>query len=343
VSSRNFLLYIVLLSTPPLGGTGARAQDAIQIKAAISTVSRQAQVGKPIWIDFVLQNLTANPVTLNVPGTQSAKSATAMGLPLAHVFSGRAFAGLVIEGSQGRRWDVAVDYQPPGTTETVELAPYASVGTSIDASRFYPVLRTPGRYRLRWEPYGGSLRSNELVLEVAARKQVTLLTDSGEMVIKLFYDEAPNHVENFLELAQGGFYDNLTFHKIFPGTFIQGGCPAGNGTGIRSDGKKLPAEFNDIPQDRGAVSMARVEADPDSASCQFFITNTRIPEWDGRYTIFGHLVGNPSYETLDKLMALPVDEQGRPKKRTYIRGVRIEDVRNEEPPPPLLSPTSPSE
>ncbi|MFH0982135.1 MAG: peptidylprolyl isomerase [Planctomycetota bacterium] len=301
-------------------------------------MSRQVPVGKPVWVDFTLQNLSGTPALLTVPGTQPERAATAMGLPLSHVFSGRAFAGLAIEGSQGRRWDVAVDYQPPGTTEVVEIAPYGSVGIAVDVSRFYPVVRTPGRYRLRWEPYGGALHSNELLLEVAARKQVTLVTDFGEMTIKLCYEEAPKHVDNFLELAQNGFYDNLTFHKLWPGTFIQGGCPLGNGTGIRPDGKKLPAEFNGLPEDRGAVSMARLESDPDSASCQFFICNTRIPEWDGRYTIFSHLVGDTSYETLDKLMAVPVDEQGRPRKRVYIRGVRIEDVRGEDSPTPLLSP-----
>ncbi len=338
MSCRKFIACITLLSMPLLAGSGARAQDEMRLKAAISSNARHASVGKPIWVDFRLQNLSAETATLTVPGTQPEPAATEMGLPLSHVFSGRAFAGLTVTGSQGRRWDVAVDYQPPGTTEIVEVAPYASVGISLDVVRYYPVLRTPGRYRLSWEPYGGALRSNELVIEVAPRKQVTLLTDYGEMTIKLFYDEAPNHVENFLELAQSGFYDNLTFHKIWPGTFLQGGCPRGDGTGIRSDGKKLAAEFSDLPQERGAVNMARVETDPDSASCQFFICNTRIPEWDGRYTLFGHLTDAVSYETLDKLMAVDVDEQGRPRKRTYIRGVRIEDARSEEPPVTLLNP-----
>ena len=333
-----FLTSILLSVTPNLGGE-ARAQDELHVRAVIATPSRQVAVGKPVWVDFSLQNLSAGPVTVAVPGTQSERYTAAMGLPMTHVFSGRAFSGLTIESNQGRRWDVAMDYQPPPTTESVDIAPYGSVGTSVEVSRYYPALKTPGRYRLRWEPYGGAVRSNELIIEVAARKQVTLQTDFGEMTVKLNYDEAPNHVENFLELAQSGFYNNLTFHKIWSGTFIQGGCPLGNGTGIRADGKKLAAEFNDLPEDRGALSMARVETDPDSASCQFFITNTRIPEWDGRYTIFGHLIGDASYETLDKLMAVPVDEQGRPKKRTYIRGVRIEDARNEEPPPSVLNPS----
>lgn len=337
--SCRMLFRVILLSVPLLVSSGVRGQDEIRLRASISTDIRHISVGKPVWVDFTMQNNSAEPLVLAVPGTRAENAAAAMGLPLSHVFSGRAFAGLMIEGGQGRRWDVAVDYQPPDTTEIVEIAPYGSIGIALDVTRYYPVLRTPGRYRLRWEPYGGQVRSNELVVEVAARKQVALLTDFGEMTIKLFYDEAPNHAENFLDLVRSGFYDNLTFHRILPGTLIQGGCPRGDGTGIRSDGKKLTAEFNELPQDRGAVSMALARSeDSNSASCQFFIVNTRIPEWDGRYTIFGHLVGDESYETLDHLMALPADRMGRPEKRVYIRGLRIEDARSDDIDPLLLNP-----
>lgn len=309
----------------------AHGQDPLQVRAVISTDNRFVTIGKPVWIDFSLQNLSSETVTLTVPDTDPGPCKTAMGLPLSHVFSGRAFGGLTIAGDLGRRWDVAVEYQPPNRTEVVEIAPFGSVGISLDAATYYPMLRNPGRYQLSWEPYSGALRSNVLKLEVAPRKQVTLLTDQGEMTVELFYEEAPNHVANFLELCQEGFYDNLTFHRIWPGTFMQGGCPRGDGTGIRADGRKLEAEFNDHPQDRGAVSMALARSeDPDSASCQFFIVNTRIAEWDGRFTVFGHLIGDHSYQTLDKLMAVEVDEQGRPRKRAYIRGVRIEDMRSQD-------------
>ena len=338
MSSRRLVL-CVLLGAFPWIAADASAQDEIRLRAVISTPTRYVSVGKPVWVDFTLQNLAAEDVALIVPGTQSETAAGPMGLPLSHVFSGRAYAGLVIEGEHGRRWDVAVDYHPPDTTELVTIAPFGSVGVSFDVTRYYPMLRSPGRYRLAWEPYGGRLVSNELLIEVSPRKQVVLLTDLGEMTIELSYDEAPRHVENFLELAQSGFYDNLTFHKIWPGTFIQGGCPLGNGTGIRSDGKKLAPEFSDLPQERGAVSMARLESDPDSASCQFFICNTRIPEWDGRYTVFGHLIGEEAYETLDKLMSTPVDDQGRAERRVYIRGLRIEDAPSTESGATLSHPT----
>ena len=78
--------------------------------------------------------------------------------------------------------------------------------------------------------------------------------------------------------------------------------------------------------EKGAVAMALLEDDPESASCQFFICNTRQKEWDGRYTIFGELVGEESFATLDRLMATEVDEQGRPLRPLYMRTVRIVDA-----------------
>ena len=307
-------------------GDGTASSPTQQLIAALAVTSRHIPVGKPLWVDFMIFNVSAEPATLAVPGTSPESHDTSMGLPLTHVFSGRAYAGLSIEGQNNKRWEVAINYQPPGTAPVLELAPYSSVGITVEVTKYYPALLSAGRYRMRWEPYGGTLRSNDLIIDIAPRKQARILTDQGEMLVRLNYDDAPNHVDNFLELAQSGFYDNLTFHKIETGYFIQGGDPQGDGRGIRRDGKKLAAEFSSRAQDRGSVNMARLESDPNSASCQFFILNTRLPEWDGRYTQFGHLEGDASYATLDKLMAQPVDEQGRPAKRLYIRGIRIEDV-----------------
>ena len=71
--------------------------------------------------------------------------------------------------------------------------------------------------------------------------------------------------------------------------------------------------------------MALLDDDPDSASCQFFLCNTRQKDWDGRYTVFGELTGEESAVTLDRLMAAPVDEFARPKRALYIRAVRLTD------------------
>ena len=72
--------------------------------------------------------------------------------------------------------------------------------------------------------------------------------------------------------------------------------------------------------------MARLEDDPDSASCQFLICNTRVPQWDGKYSVFGELVGEESLATLDKLMAAPTSPNEAPSKKLYMRAIRIVDA-----------------
>ena len=138
------------------------------------------------------------------------------------------------------------------------------------------------------------------------------------------------HVENFLELAEQGFYDDLTFHRMVRGYLIQGGAPDGQPDAVRPDGHMLQPEFNRREFVRGTLAMARRRSDPGSASCQFFICNSRREEWDGVYTAFGELVGEESLATLDKLMALPVDKKDRPLKKVYIRAVRTQDVAQAE-------------
>ena len=164
-----------------------------------------------------------------------------------------------------------------------------------------------------------------IATSISYRSAAVSAVSEGKLTIALLYDEAPNHVANFLKLAAEGFYTSKTFHRLEPGYMIQGGCPRGDGTGIRLDGGRIPAEFNDRPHQKGSVSMALLDDKPDSGSCQFFICNTRQNDWDGRYTVFGQLTGEESMETLDRLMRVSVDDQGRPKRTLYMRSVRILD------------------
>jgi len=168
------------------------------------------------------------------------------------------------------------------------------------------------------------------VVTIGALKRAQILTDDGTMTVRFFYRDAPKTVANFVELIENAFYNNLTFHRIEPGYLIQGGCPRGDGTGIRLDGKRVPAEFNSHAMKKGTLAMALLNDDPDSASCQFFICNTRQKEWDGRYTAFGELVGEESFATLDRLMAKPVDEHGRPKQPIHIRSIHLLDAPTED-------------
>ena len=117
--------------------------------------------------------------------------------------------------------------------------------------------------------------------------------DFGVITLELYPDKAPITVENFVNLANEGFYEGLTFHRVYKGFMIQGGDPNGDGTGGSEN--KIKGEFssngveNDLSHVRGVISMARSQA-PDSASSQFFICDADSTFLDGNYAAFGMVV-----------------------------------------------------
>jgi peptidyl-prolyl cis-trans isomerase B (cyclophilin B) len=118
-----------------------------------------------------------------------------------------------------------------------------------------------------------------------ARARIT--TPKGDIVFSFYPDDAPIHSAAFIKLARAGFYDGLSFHRYEPGFVIQGGDPAGNGTG--GPGYNLDAEFNEHPHIKGTVAMAR-SANPNSAGSQFYICLDDAPFLNRQYTVFGHVV-----------------------------------------------------
>jgi peptidyl-prolyl cis-trans isomerase B (cyclophilin B) len=127
-------------------------------------------------------------------------------------------------------------------------------------------------------------------------------TDRGEIVLELYPTEAPKTVANFEKLSKEGFYNNLTFHRVEPGFVVQGGDPAGNGTG--GPGYELPAEISPTEKHvRGTVAMARrgdqVNPDRKSSGSQFYICLAPAPFLDGQYTVFGGVVEGMS--VVDKI------------------------------------------
>ena len=154
-------------------------------------------------------------------------------------------------------------------------------------------------------------------------QQVTIHTDSGDMTLSFLTDQAPKHVENFVELAKSGFYDGLAFHRVLDGFMIQGGCPKGDGTG---DGpRRLQAEFNDTPHVLGTLSMAR-SADPNSASCQFFICLGDAAFLNGQYSAFGKIADDASSATLQKIGKLPTSDPGSGEKSQPVETVTIDKM-----------------
>ena len=163
-------------------------------------------------------------------------------------------------------------------------------------------------------------------------KVAELHTTAGEIDIRFFPDVAPNHVKNFIDLAEKGFYNGTKFHRVIPGFMIQGGdpntisgSPANWGTG--GSGKYVNAEFNSVKHKRGIVSMAR-SSDPNSASSQFFIMVADYPSLDNQYSVFGQVT--KGMDVADKIVNAPTAQQDRPINPTTITKVVIRDAKDNE-------------
>ena len=163
---------------------------------------------------------------------------------------------------------------------------------------------------------------------------VVLDTTQGEIVIEFFRIDAPNHSENFLLLSQTGFYDGTLFHRIIPGFMIQSGDPNTidgdpNSWGQGGPDEKLDAEFNNIKHNRGIVSMAR-SSDPNSAGSQFFIVHKDSTFLDEEYTVFGRIVTESSFETLDKIAAIQTGTSDRPINPEQVKIIKATVVERSE-------------
>ena len=161
---------------------------------------------------------------------------------------------------------------------------------------------------------------------------VIIEMDNGG-IIKLALDAsaAPNTVKNFLSLADKGYYDGLTFHRIIPGFMIQG-CP--DGTGMGGPGYSIKGEFaangvkNPLKHKRGVISMARA-MNPNSAGSQFFIMHQDAPHLDGQYAAFGQVT--EGMDVVDAIAAVPTGYADRPIEPVRIKKVTLEGETVEEP------------
>jgi peptidyl-prolyl cis-trans isomerase B (cyclophilin B) len=154
-----------------------------------------------------------------------------------------------------------------------------------------------------------------------AETRAVIETKFGNIELKFFPDVAPNHVNNFIELAKKGFYDGTTFHRVIPGFMIQGGDPNSKSPdksthGMGGPGYTVKAEFNAMPHKKGTLSMAR-SASPDSAGSQFFICVAAAPFLDRQYTVFGEVVSG--IEVADKIVGQPRDSKDNPNERIEIK------------------------
>ncbi|MGD0916933.1 MAG: peptidylprolyl isomerase [Thermodesulfobacteriota bacterium] len=151
--------------------------------------------------------------------------------------------------------------------------------------------------------------------------RATIETKFGNIELSFFPETAPNHANNFLELAKKGFYDGTTFHRVIPGFMIQGGDPNSKKPdrsthGMGGPGYTIKAEFNDRRHKRGILSMAR-SAHPDSAGSQFFICVADSSFLDKQYTVFGEVISG--MEVVDKIVSQPKDKNDNPVERIEMK------------------------
>jgi len=128
-----------------------------------------------------------------------------------------------------------------------------------------------------------------LAIGVAAQETriCVLETEKGTLVFRMFPQVAPRTVARISELADGGFFDGIVFHRVVADFVVQAGDPTGTGDG--GSGKTIPAEFSNVHYIRGSVGMAR-DDDIHSNDSQFFICITDQPHLDGKYTLFGQVI-----------------------------------------------------
>ena len=156
--------------------------------------------------------------------------------------------------------------------------------------------------------------------------EVTIkVKDYGTMKGVLYPNKVPNTVNNFIALANSGFYDNLTFHRVIKDFMIQGGDPEGNGTG--GPGYSIKGEFssngfdNDLKHTEGVLSMARAR-DKDSGGSQFFIMTKDSPHLDGDYASFGKIT--EGLDVLHKIEDVKTDSNDKPLNEVKIESIKVD-------------------
>ena len=174
----------------------------------------------------------------------------------------------------------------------------------------------------------GTVSISEETNEIVNANPIATITVKGidtPIIVELYPDCAPGTVANFVSLANSGFYDGLTFHRVIPTFMIQGGCPIGNGTG--NPGYSIKGEFqqngfeNNLSHTRGVISMARAQAF-DSAGSQFFIMHGDAAYLDGSYAAFGKVISG--METVDLIASVQTNYMDKPLTDQIIEEIRVD-------------------
>ncbi|HVN80469.1 MAG TPA: peptidylprolyl isomerase [Terriglobia bacterium] len=158
---------------------------------------------------------------------------------------------------------------------------------------------------------------------------VRLETSMGDIEVDLFPHFAPEHVRNFLRLSKLGFYDHTSWHRVVPGTIVQGGDLGTRIPPLRPEERTryvhpLQPEFSQLRHEQGTLSMARAQA-LDSAETSFFICVIPQPSLDDKYTIFGKVVSG--MEVVKKIASVAIGKNEMPKKRVELLKAEVVEIK----------------
>ncbi|HEX2030562.1 MAG TPA: peptidylprolyl isomerase [Actinomycetota bacterium] len=219
------------------------------------------------------------------------------------VLGGGGAAALALLGGGDER--PAPEPSPPEQAETPEATVACGASVPPGADRERPSFDRAPRMRLDRD----------------ADYRAVMRTSCGTVELDLFEDETPVTVNNFVFLAGEGFYDGLTFHRVIDGFMIQGGDPAGDGTG--GPGYQFEDEIvKRLRFDRSGL-LAMANSGPDTNGSQFFITVGEPTHLNGRHTIFGEVTGG--MDVVRQINALSTDAQDRPTETVYVEKITIEE------------------
>jgi peptidyl-prolyl cis-trans isomerase B (cyclophilin B) len=151
----------------------------------------------------------------------------------------------------------------------------------------------------------------DMVIDPDKSYTATMKTDKGDIVIELAAKDAPNTVNNFVYLAQTGYYDGLNFHRVISNFMIQGGCPQGTGTG--GPGYQFGDEFSPKWRHSGPGMLSMANAGPGTNGSQFFITHSAQPHLDDRHSVFGKVTSGQdvvnNIRQGDKIQRVDIEEK----------------------------------
>lgn len=307
--ARSVLSGLLLLAATALP-TPAPAADEAKLYIHLETPARFSYSGDPTQISILIKN-------------EGKAAWTNPGLDIE--------GGFAVIDSDGKKLERAKTEPPVPETQPKTLAPNAFFGQIVDLSALFPKIATIGTYRITWSAPGIPEQSlvTRIIKKYDPKKdyQAVLDTDFGKIVLDFYKDLAPNHVHNFIDLANLGFYDGLLFHRIIKGEAIFGGSPTGDELG--SPGFTLGPEMNGLKILPGTVSQVRnINTGADESGSIFMIAATAEPDLDSKFTVFARV--SDGLETVKAIANVPTvggapRMPSRPIKDVKIRKVTIRE------------------